>query len=184
VRRATLIALMVVLSLPACGQRSRPEGLVERWLLALNQGAAGRAGRFAGPATSRLILPGYANADPGRLDVIEVGAAERIHCAFEVPFRVVDVDAHETRMFAVIDRCPSASLTPIAGVERRQVPLGVFPSEGGPSFGTDRAVVWAIAVALGLGILFLGDGLMRLTRRTVISSDASGVGSRRGGDDA
>jgi hypothetical protein len=32
----------VVLVLPACASTERPEGLVERWLVSLNQGAAGR----------------------------------------------------------------------------------------------------------------------------------------------
>ena len=183
-KRPALAALMIIALASCASQEQRPEGVVERWLLALNQGAAGRAGRYADPQTSRLILPGYATADPSRLDVIEVGTAERTHCAFDVPFRVVDVEGHETRMFAVIDLCPTASPTPIAGVERRAVPPGVFPSEGGSSFGTDRAVVWSIAVAIGLGILFLAEVVMKLVRRAApaISSQASGVGSERGGD--
>jgi hypothetical protein len=97
---------------------------------------------------------------------------------------VVDVGGHETRMFAVIDLCPTASPTPIAGVERREVPPGVFPSEGGSSFGTDRAVVWSVAVAIGLGILLMAEVVMKLVRGTapVISSPASRVGTERGGD--
>jgi hypothetical protein len=184
VRRALIVAVLVGLMLPGCSSQERPEGIVERWLLALNQGAAGRAGRFAAPTTSRLIVPGYATADPGRLDVIEVGTAERTRCSFDVPFRVVDVDGHETRMFAVIDLCPTASPTPIAGVERREVPPGVFPSEGGSSFGTDRAVVWSIAAAIGLAILLIAEVVMKLVRGAapVISSPPSGVGSERGGD--
>jgi hypothetical protein len=81
-----------------------------------------------------------------------------------VPFRVVDVDGLETRMFAVIDLCPTATPTTIAGVERRKVPPGVFPSEGGSSFGSDSAVVWSIAAAIGLGILLVAEVVMRLVR--------------------
>ncbi len=183
-RRPIFVTVLLMIALSACGDRSRPEGTVERWLLALNQGAAGEPGRFASDQTSDQVLPHRGSMEPGRLDVIEVGAAERTRCSFDVPFRVVDLDGHETRMFAILQRCPTAFPKPIAAVERRDVPHGVFPSEGGSSFGTDRAVVWALAAAIGLGILFLGEGLMRLTRRTVISRHASGVGSPRGGDDA
>ena len=182
--RRVLAIAFVLLVLSACASTERPEGIVERWLLALNQGAAGRAGRYADPPTSRSILPGYATSDPGRLEIVEVGSAERTACSWEVPFRVERVDGREIRGVAISQLCPTASAKPIAAIELRDIPDGVFPSDGGSSFGSDRAVVWAIAVALGLGILFLGEGLMRLTRRTVVSSDASRVGSRRGGDDA
>jgi hypothetical protein len=92
------------------------------------------------------------------------------------------VDGREIRGFAIIDTCPTAYPKPIAAVELRDVPDAVFPSEGGPSVGSDRPVMWAIALAIGLGILFIGEGLMRLVGRTVIGSSASRVGTPRGGD--
>ena len=174
--------VFLLLGLTSCAGRERPEGIVERWLLALNQGAAGDAGRYADPPTSRLILPGYAASDPGRLDIAEVGAAVRKQCSWDVPFRVVRVDGREIRGFAIIDTCPTASPKPIAAVELRDVPNGLFPSEGGPSVGTDRPAMWAIALAVGVGILFIGEGLMRLAGRTVIGSSASRVGTPGGGD--
>lgn len=181
-KRGVLAAALLLLVLPGCASRERPEGIVERWLLALNQGTAGRAGRYADPPTSRLILPGYAASDPGRLDIVEVGAAQRTECSWDVPFRVVRVDGREIRGFAIIDICPTASPKPIAAVELQDVPNGVFPSEGGPSVGTDRPVMWVIAFVIGLGILFFGEGLMRLAGRTVIGSSASRVGTPGGGD--
>ena len=133
VRRASFLALIgVILALPACGGRSRPEGVVERWLLALNQGAAGTAGRYADPPTSRLILPGYAASDPGRLEIVEVGAAQRTECSWDVPFRVVRVDGREIRGFAIIDNCPTAypkpsprsssETSPTTSSHRKEVP--------------------------------------------------------------
>jgi len=166
VKRTVLLALLLVVALSSCGDRSRLEGVVERWLLALNQGAAGRAGRYADPPTSRLILPGYAKADPGRLDAVEVGAAQKKDCSWEVPFRVVRIDGQEIRGFAIIRTCPTAPILPVSSVDLRPVPQGVFPSEGGPSVGTDYPAVWGFAVAIGLGILFIAEVAMRLLRRT------------------
>lgn len=183
-RRTLLLVLLLILTLPSCDDRSRPEGIVERWLLALNQGAAGRAGRYADPPTSRLILPGYAKADPGRLDVVEVGMAERKDCSWDVPFRVIRLDGQTIRGFAIIRSCPTALIVPVSSVDLRPVPEGVFPSEGGPSVETERPGLWAIAVAIGLALLVVAEVLMRLVRRgaAVISSPDPGVGSERGGD--
>jgi hypothetical protein len=67
--------LLAALLLAGCGNTDRPEGAVERWLTSLNQGAAGRPGRYAGPAESNEVLPGWRGCEPGALDTIDVGRA-------------------------------------------------------------------------------------------------------------
>jgi len=165
VRRVLLVTLIALMATPGCGDRIRPEGLVERWLLALDQGAAGNAGRYAEAPTSRKILPGYTNAEPGQLDVVEVGDAIRTECSWEVPFRVVRTDERELSGFAIIPTCATAPIRPILDVEFGVVPEGSFPSEGATSFGSDRALVWVVAIGIGLGLVIVGEALMRLVRR-------------------
>jgi hypothetical protein len=182
VRRVLAVAF-VLLVLSACASTERPEGIVERWLLALNQGAAGEPGLYAPAQVSDAVLPGWEELDSGGFDVIEVGNASSIMNVCDegriVPFRVVPLDGEEVSDAA----CVVASRV-VRLAEFSDLPARIFPSGGGPAIFEDRTSGWLIAVAIGLGILFLGEGLMRLTRRSVVSSDASGVGSRRGGDDA
>ena len=165
-RRTVVLAFVLLFALPGCEGRSRPEGVVERWLLAINQGAAGRAGRYATPQTSRLILPGFSLADPGELDVVEVGEARRTECATEVPFRVVRLDGEEITGYASLADCPTAPITPIASVRLGPVPDDVFPSGGGSAFGTDRPAAWLVALLVGVGITLVGVALMELVHRT------------------
>jgi len=65
VRRRFWALAFVVLVLPACASTERPEGLVERWLVSLNQGAAGRPEEYAADDLSEQILPSFRTADPG-----------------------------------------------------------------------------------------------------------------------
>ena len=160
------IAALMVLALAGCASSpQRPEGVVERWLLALNQGSAGRAGRYADASTSRQILPNYSRADPGELDVIEVGTARHVECSIEVPFRVVTVAGDERSGYAVIQACPTTPITPIAGVRLESVAQEMFPSEGVHAFGSSGTVAWAMAAGIGFVILLVGEGAMRLVRR-------------------
>lgn len=171
-KRRAFVAI-TLLSLVSCGGHERPEGIVERWLLALNQGSAGRPDRYAVRQVSDAVLPGWRSADPGTFDVIEVGRARPCmyrgpaECDAAVPFRVVLLDGGEVRSDALVgfDRAT-----------RNGVPDRVFavtapgtgqelPSEGGPPIGSAGAAGWLLAVGTGLGLILLGEGAMRLVRR-------------------
>jgi hypothetical protein len=164
----------ILLLLTGCGRSEpRAEGIVERWLLALNQGPAGEPDRYATPVVSRAVLPSHRAADPGELDVIEVGRARAcgyrgpMVCEAQVPFRVVFVGGDEirsdalvgvhrsesdvvgSRVFAVIDRSTEAEL----------------PSEGGPPIAGVDPPGWLAALGAAIALAALSEAAMRLTRR-------------------
>jgi hypothetical protein len=172
VKRVLLITVVLLVALPACGDRFRPEGMVERWLLALNQGAAGQPERYADGSVSDEVLPDWDTRDPGALDVIEVGSATYLEDApprghigaVVVPFRLVSVDGSETRGRAIMPQGPTAPIPPIASVDSRAIPRGVFPSEGGPPVHEASPKTWLWAVLTGMAIAIVGWVLMRLAR--------------------
>jgi hypothetical protein len=171
-RRVLIAAVVPVLILSACATPERPEGIVERWLLALNQGAAGEPGRYADGSTSDEVLPDWEELEPGQLDLIEVGAAIPVEDApprghigeVHVPFRVVMVDGSETRARAVMARGSRASLLLIGSVDLRTIPPGTFPSEDGPPIIETTPAAWLVSVLIGAGLVALSWGLMRFVR--------------------
>ena len=167
-----LAAALMALVFAACASQERPEGIVERWLLALNQGAAGEPGTYANGSTSDEILPDWEELEPGQLDLIEVGAAipvedapPRGHIAeVHVPFRVVTVDGSEMRGRAVLPQSAQASGVPIASVDLRAIPPGIFPSENGPPIIETTRTAWLVSVLIGAGLALLSWALLRLVR--------------------
>jgi hypothetical protein len=164
VRRA-LVVLLTLAALSSCATSERPEGIVERWLISLNQGAAGDPGTYAADELSQAVLPDWDELEPGQLDVIEVGRArEGPNGTVLVPFQVrylVEDGEGAARAFAVVG--------PRAGSPRiiRLQP----PPDSGPGVDPDfaaragsSAAVPAWLAALGIaGLLILVTiGLMRL----------------------
>jgi hypothetical protein len=169
VRRFIVVALATV-ALAACSSSERPAGIVERWLLALNQGSAGQPERYARSAVSDQVLPGYAHADPGELDVIEVGGSSGARYALDgsvaahhVPFRVVRVDGVTIEGRA--DVAPGVSGLRVVAFEV-DMPLmdGSLPSTGGVALAQASAIAWLAAVAAGVGLALAGEGAMRQVR--------------------
>jgi hypothetical protein len=188
-----LAAALLLLVLPGCAGRERPEGIVERWLLALNQGGAGEPLRYADVDVTNALVPGWRSAAPGTFDVIEVGRGVPCErgpngCETRVPFRVELVDGREQRMDAFVISGPSSvdSRRRVGALVPHDETLAL-PSEGGEPIERVDVPGWLIAAGIGLALVFAGEASMRLVRRTappVISSPASGVGSERGGDRA
>jgi Prokaryotic membrane lipoprotein lipid attachment site len=173
--RRPVLAILALIALAGCSsQQQRPEGIVERWLLALNQGSAGEPGRYAPAEVSNSVLPGWETLDPGELDVIEVARAlpctyrGPARCRAVVPFRVVSLDGDEIRFDALVGFDPGArhglSTRVFAVAESSVGP--VFPSEGGPTISDDAAMAWLIAAGIGLAILLASEAVMRLVRST------------------
>lgn len=173
-RRAVVAGAIVVL-LTGCSSTERPEGIVERWLLALNQGSAGEPQRYAAPELSASILPRFREADPGELDVVEVGRAFVGFCgqalppdetcpagtaSASVPFRVVRVDGRAFDLDAhLLDRGDGWRIATLQDVPRN------VPSQGGPPIRGAPPTDWLVAVGTGIALIVVSEGAMRLARK-------------------
>jgi hypothetical protein len=194
-RRA--IAALILIALAGCAaQEQRPEGIVQRWLVALNQGSAGEPGRYALESLSGTILPDWRRSEPGHFDVIDVQPAAIRSCSVafagdscepqgrmaSVPFNLEDTDG---ALF-------SFEVT-LVEQEGTWTAVALEPNDNPMSLGKQRwpstldRSSWLLAGLTALCVTALTAALMMLVRRggtPVISSPASGVGSERGGDRA
>lgn len=160
-RRVSLALVLLGLLLPACASTERPEGIVERWLLSLNQGAAGEPERYATDALSDAVLHDWAELEPGQLDEIDVGDATALgDGSFSVPFRVVNLDGAVATAFAILEPTP----TGLRIVRARSPDLG-------PGLHEDFAVrsaepmpaaAWVAAAGVAALLIALTAGLMAL----------------------
>jgi hypothetical protein len=57
---------IVILAASSCAAQEHPEGIVERWLLALNQGSAGEPLRYADADVTDALVPEWRSAAPAR----------------------------------------------------------------------------------------------------------------------
>ena len=164
-KRALLVAVVALVALTsACSSEQRPEGITERWLLSLNQGAAGQPDRYAPDEVSEQVVPGWHDLDPGFLDVITVepkslAVGRAVPGAF-VPFRLVDERRGRDRWHSRIS-CQTA--TP-GGSRRVSIRRGTTPTEGGSPFGAGLPG-WPIALAVGALLALAALGLLTIVRR-------------------
>ena len=172
-RVALAIAFLALSSVcAACGHTDRPEGVVERWLISLNQGKAGQPGLYAPDAVSQRIVPNWRTEDPGQLDVIEVGegrpfshlcnprisqAACRAIGDYEVPFRTVRTDGPSRGGLAFL--VDGSSPWRITRLELGVLELRV-PSQGGHRIGNAGVGVWLGALGVAFLLVLLSAGLM------------------------
>jgi hypothetical protein len=163
-KRQMFLFVAAALLLPACGGTNRPEGVVERWLVSLNQGKAGEPGNYAPEALSQQILPNWQSRDPGELDVIEVGRGETGGGpTYFVPFRVKRLDGHEMTGTAEV-------VTPLHGpwqVERLLPAVGTLPvpSRGGKRIGDASWAAWLGGVAIAVFLILLSVLVMSTVGR-------------------
>jgi hypothetical protein len=184
VKRLAAAAVMVVALLPACGGTDRPEGVVERWLISLSQGAAGRPGRYAPESVSQQILPGWSECDPGALDVTEVGKGVSIRVSSPepgnpepaelVPYRVVYASSiaslcgHPVPEMDFLDGVADLSRVTgewrVVAVDSRTAGdrLPLVPSQGGQRVGGATLGEWLAGIGVGVALALLVIVLMRL----------------------
>ena len=155
-RRLCLIALASsALLLGACGGTDRPEGVVERWLISLNQGEAGQPEKYAPDELSNRILP--EPREPNDLDVIEVGRGRELGVAAQVPYRVEVLDGPKLEGVAQLQRTAAGwRVTFLLPAD----PALRVPSEGGHRIGSASVALWL--AGLGFAALLVGAtwGLM------------------------
>ena len=170
-KRGLVAAALFLLLLPGCSSQERPEGIVERWLLALNQGGAGEPLHYADLDVTNALVPEWRAAEPGTFDVIEVGKGVPcgrgpIGCETRVPFRVELDDGGEQRLDAfVVSGSPSGSPRLRVGALVAPDETLALPSEGGAPIGSADVPGWLIAAGIGLMLLIVGEALMRIARR-------------------
>jgi hypothetical protein len=176
------VILFAALLLAGCGHTDRPEGVVERWLIALNQGAAGRPGVYAPELLSQGVLPNWQDCEPGAIDLIEVGRGLEATALpkvagtqYLVPYRIEYTDDRTERcdttrrpgvtprgvaVLVLADYPDRARIRVVAALPEsavdRHLPL---PSEGGPPVAKPSAVPWLAALAVGL-LLCAGVALL------------------------
>jgi hypothetical protein len=158
VRRAIACVLLAV-TLVACTQEARPQGIVENWLRSLDQGAAGRPDRYAPEDVSQQVVPGWHDLDPGHLDTIEV-FDDSSATTTQVLFRVVDVNGQVTAGTAHLEAAGDSWR--ITGVDMApgDVSVGATRDHGGLPVG------WPVAVAIAVGLTLLAVGSLVLVRRS------------------
>lgn len=166
-KRVAIVGAVLLVLLPACAARERPEGIVERWLLSLNQGAAGRPGRYAPAGLSQQLMPGWDRLDPGRLDTIEVGDATPApgsSGASLVPFRIVDVDGGQVAGVATVG---AATPRRVTAVELNPAPTGLEAPQGsGSTAERISARDWLAALGVAAILSLLAVGAVVLVRRS------------------
>jgi len=177
-------AALLVALLPACGGTDRPEGVVGRWLISLNQGAAGRPGRYAPESISQQILPGWSECDPGALDLTEVGRGARASAAAsehitrswteKVPYRVVyasNIDSlcgHPVpprgvlRGIAYLNHTSGQWRVLVVGPQPPGNTGLRVPSQGGQRVGGATLGQWLAGIGVGVALALLVMALMRL----------------------
>jgi hypothetical protein len=154
-RRLLLIAVLASV-LGACGA-DRPEGIVERWLVSLNQGEIGEPERHAEPSVTLEIAP--AERTEEIFDVIEVGNGVTEEGEATVPYRLVTTEGEE--MLA------TAGLARVSG-RWRVVEIGpadpelLVPSQGGSPIGRASTTIWLGSLGLAVVLTILSAVAMTL----------------------
>ena len=163
-KRAVLAAVIALIAITsACTSEQRPEGVTERWLLSLNQGAAGRPDRYAPDDVSQQVVPGWQDLDPGHFDRIEVEhrifpkGDVRPDATALVPFRLVTTDGVQTDGVA--------SLEMDGGIWRiTNATTGGAPAALSAPFGAGLRG-WPIALVVGAVLALAALGLLTIVQR-------------------
>jgi hypothetical protein len=172
-RRGPALAGIVLALLASCASSERPEGVVERWLLSLNQGAAGAPDRYGGdPATiaATSVLPDWRSRDPGSLDRVEVGnAVVRGPAGSEeaaVPFRIETIDGEVVSGTADVAECDGDPATGgNAWCVREARVGGSGPMAGSTWSAGAQGSDWVRAVAAALVLCAIAVGLVAGVRK-------------------
>ena len=156
-KRAIVLACVGLVALAGCSQPPRPEGVVQRWLVSLNQGSAGRPERWADAGVTSTVAPWWP-AEPDHIDEMDVGAAN----GGAVPFRIETTDGTVTSGVATVGtRATSDGSEPYVA----SVSLGDVPVEA-PEVGGLSAAELGAAAGVGIALVLAAVGVLTLVRRS------------------
>jgi uncharacterized protein YceK len=159
-KRIVFLLALAAFVLGGCGHIDRPEGVVERWLISLNQGTAGEPGTYAPARLSERVLPDWASRNPGDLDLIEVGRG-RIYAndRYLVPFRVERLDGTELSGVVIGSGIGAEGTWRVEDLLPPDPTLPV-PSEGGRRVGGVSGAVWLAAIGVAAALILVSAVLM------------------------
>ena len=156
-KRGIVLACLGLVVLVGCSQSPRPEGVVQRWLVSLNQGSAGRPGQWADAGVTTTVAPWWP-AEPDHIDEMDVGTAN----GQAVPFRIETTDGTVTSGVATVGtRATSDGSEPYVA----SVSLGDVPVEAHKVGGLSSAELAAAAV-VGIVLALAAVGVLTLVRRS------------------
>ena len=164
-RSVRLVAIALLVVLPGCGtETERPEGIVERWIVSMNQGPAGEPWRWADDQASSETSPTWDTDEPGAIDAFSVGPATAENDGFVVPFRIERLDGSVTAGEAVLKHREIADapsqLVVMEVRHGKQVAIA-----GGWWQGSASSGAWLLAIAVAVTLTLLGVLLVRLAAR-------------------
>ncbi len=164
-RRLQLGLALLALLVACSAEAERPEGIVERWLMSLNQGAAGRPDLYAPDEVSEQVIAEWRDLEPGQVDQIEIGTdlgsqmcEER--CA-DVPFRIVDLDGDVTEGIAIAE-ARSPGDWRIVRVELGEA--GLSGDASAWSLAGASPTAWLLALAAAVALTTLAVIVVRAVR--------------------
>ncbi len=162
-RRWLPIAILA-LTVAACATTDqRPEGIVERWIVSMNQGPAGEPWRWADDYATSEVSPTWDTDEPGAIDSFSLGAARAEGDAYVVAFTLERLDGRVVSGDAVVAwrSLPDETTEPVVIEVRLGEPTGPTGrwEEGSPT------VAWAIALALALVLASISVLGVRLVER-------------------
>lgn len=159
---ALALALATLTLLPGCAGTHRPEGVVERWLVSLNQGAAGEPSRYADDQATAEIASDWDTREPGAYDEIEVGTAVLQGTSAAVPFRVTTTDGATFGGLATVGTRSTqhGDEQVVFQVESREPP----PVIAGTWSASAASGMWVVAVVAALFFAGLSIGVVSAVR--------------------
>lgn len=155
-RRLLLIAATLSLLLSGCGA-DRPEGIVERWLVSLNQGEIGEPERHAEPSVTLEIAP--AERTEEIFDVIEVGNGVTEDGEATVPYRLVTTQGEQMLGTAGLERVSGRWRVVEIGPPDPEL---LVPSQGGSPIGRASTTIWLGSLGLAVVLTILSAMAMEL----------------------
>lgn len=126
----------------------RPEGIVERWIVSMNQGVAGEPWRWADDDATARVSPTWDTNEPGSIDSFSLGSARAEGDGFVVPFTLERTDGRVASGDAVVAWRSLEGEASELVVE--QVRLGVPTGETGRWQEAAPAAAWPIALLTGV----------------------------------
>jgi hypothetical protein len=159
-RRLSIV--LAVALLVACASSERPEGIVERWIVSMNQGIAGEPWRWAFDGATVATSPTWDTDEPGSIDSFSLGSARAEGDRFVVPFSIERLDGTVISGDAIMGNRSLADGTSRLGVI--EVHLGAPEGETGRWQEGAPGSAWPIAAGLGILVAVLSAAGVRLVR--------------------